>query len=50
MSLLNKLLLLPIEMTWQRAVYVLVATIIMCLISGVSAMKKLNSADPADIF
>ena len=42
--------LLPIEMTWQRAVYVLVATIIMCLISGVSAMNKLKSADPADIF
>ncbi len=42
--------LLPIEMTWQRAVYVLVATIIMCLISGVSAMNKLKSANPADIF
>lgn len=42
--------LLPIEMTWQRAVYVLVATIIMCLISGVSAMNKLKYANPADIF
>ncbi len=42
--------LLPIEMTWQRAVYVLVATIIMCSISGVSAMNKLKSANPADIF
>ncbi len=42
--------LLPIEMTWQRAAYVLVATIIMCSISGVSAMNKLKSANPADIF
>ena len=42
--------LLPIEMTWQRAIYVLAATILMCLISGVSAMNKLKSANPADIF
>jgi putative ABC transport system permease protein len=42
--------LLPIAMTWQRAVFVLIATIIMCLISGVSAMNKLKYANPADIF
>jgi putative ABC transport system permease protein len=42
--------LLPIEMTWTRAMYILVATIIMCLISGVYAVKKLKSANPADIF
>jgi putative ABC transport system permease protein len=42
--------LLPIEMTWQRALFVLIATIIMCLISGVSAMNKLKYANPADIF
>ena len=42
--------LLPIAMTWQRAINILVATIIMCLIAGVSAVKKMKSANPADIF
>ena len=41
---------LPIEMTWQRAVNILVATIMMCLIAGVSAVRKMKSANPADIF
>lgn len=42
--------LLPIEMTGTRAVNILVATIIMCLIAGVSAVRKMKSANPADIF
>ncbi|MBW4603293.1 MAG: ABC transporter permease DevC [Calothrix sp. FI2-JRJ7] len=42
--------LLPVFMTFTRAVIVLVLTIIMCYISGVIAVKKLNAADPADIF
>ena len=42
--------LLPIAMTWQRAVNILCATIIMCLIAGVSAVRKMKSANPADIF
>ncbi len=41
---------LPIEMTWQRAINILVATIIMCSIAGVSAVRKMRSANPADIF
>ena len=41
---------LPIEMTWQRAVNILFATIMMCLIAGVSAVRKMKSANPADIF
>lgn len=41
---------LPIEMTGQRAVNILVATILMCLIAGVSAVRKMKSANPADIF
>ncbi|BAZ44883.1 DevC protein [Chondrocystis sp. NIES-4102] len=45
-----KMTLLPIIMTWQRAVFVLVTTLIMCLISGFSAMNKLKSANPADVF
>ncbi|HIK08533.1 MAG TPA: FtsX-like permease family protein [Trichormus sp. M33_DOE_039] len=42
--------LLPIAMTIDRASFVLVATIIMCFISGATAVRKLKQADPADIF
>jgi putative ABC transport system permease protein len=41
---------LPIVMPLARAVFVLVLTIIMCGISGAIATRKLQSADPADIF
>jgi putative ABC transport system permease protein len=41
---------LPIAMTLERAIFVLMSTIIMCFISGVSAVGKLTAADPADIF
>ena len=42
--------LLPVFMSLSRAIMVLILTIIMCFISGVIAVKKLKSADPADIF
>jgi putative ABC transport system permease protein len=42
--------LLPIGMKLQRAVLVLVLTIVMCSISGAISLRKLQSADPADIF
>jgi len=42
--------LLPVFMTVSRAVMVLILTILMCFISGTIAVKKLKSADPADIF
>jgi putative ABC transport system permease protein len=42
--------LLPIAMTGERAVLVLILTIIMCSASGAVAMRKLRSADPADVF
>jgi putative ABC transport system permease protein len=42
--------LLPITMTFGRALLVLVATVTMCFISGASAVQKLKAADPADIF
>lgn len=42
--------LLPIFMSTSRAVMVLLLTILMCSISGIIAVKKLKSADPADIF
>ncbi|HAJ64013.1 MAG TPA: ABC transporter [Cyanobacteria bacterium UBA8543] len=41
---------LPMVMTLARAVMVLILTIIMCCISGAIAMRKLQAADPADIF
>jgi putative ABC transport system permease protein len=42
--------LLPIAMKIDRAIFVLVLTISMCLISGAIAMRKLQSADPAELF
>lgn len=42
--------LLPIAMKVERAVLVLGLTIIMCSISGVISLRKLQSADPADVF
>ena len=42
--------MLPIVMTTRRAVTVLILTILMCSMSGAIAMRKLRSADPADIF
>lgn len=42
--------LLPIAMKLERTVLVLVLTIVMCSISGAISMRKLQSADPADIF
>jgi putative ABC transport system permease protein len=42
--------LLPIGMTLDRAIFVFLATLIMCFIAGGSAVRKLKDADPADIF
>ncbi len=42
--------LLPIAMTLERATTVLILTIIMCCASGAIAVRKLQAADPADIF
>nr|WP_199339671.1 ABC transporter permease DevC [Nostoc sp. FACHB-892] len=41
---------LPVYMTLARALTVLVLTMIMCIISGAIATRKLQSADPADMF
>jgi putative ABC transport system permease protein len=42
--------LLPVFMSFDRAVMVLLLTMLMCIISGAIAVRKLRSADPADIF
>jgi putative ABC transport system permease protein len=42
--------LLPIFMKVDRAISVLILTILMCVASGAIAIRKLQSADPADLF
>ena len=42
--------LLPIAMKLETAISVLILTIVMCSVSGAIAMKKLRSAEPADVF
>jgi putative ABC transport system permease protein len=41
---------LPIEMTIERMIQVLFLTLIMCTISGVISLRKVQSADPAEMF
>jgi putative ABC transport system permease protein len=41
---------LPLYMTFSRAILVLSLTIVMCMLSGAIATRKLQSADPADMF
>jgi putative ABC transport system permease protein len=41
---------LPLYMTLERAISVLILTIIMCGLSGAIATRKLRLADPADMF
>lgn len=40
----------PVEMTVARAIGVFALTVFMCVASGSLAMRKLTSADPAEIF
>jgi putative ABC transport system permease protein len=42
--------MLPIKMTLERATSVFLMTVVMCTVSGAIAMRKLQTADPADIF
>lgn len=41
---------LPMVMTLARAITVFIMTVVMCFISGAIAVRKLQAADPADIF
>jgi putative ABC transport system permease protein len=49
-ALAAKATALPIYMTVARAIMVLILTLIMCGLSGAIATRKLQSADPADMF
>ncbi len=40
----------PLFMTTERAVMVFVGTLIACSVSGLLAIRRLNEADPADLF
>jgi putative ABC transport system permease protein len=42
--------LFPVFMKTERAITVLLLTIVMCVTSGAIALQKLRSADPADVF
>jgi putative ABC transport system permease protein len=42
--------MLPIFMKMDRAIKVWILTVIMCSVSGAIAIRKLRSADPADVF
>ena len=41
---------LPMFMTSDRVITVFVLTLIMCIVSGAIAMRRVQAADPADIF
>jgi putative ABC transport system permease protein len=41
---------LPMVMTWQIMLTVLVLAVVMCVLSGMAALRKLFQADPADLF
>ena len=49
-GLLGGLTRIPVTMTLGVALQVFTATLVMCLISAAVAMRKLQSADPADVF
>jgi len=41
---------LPIGMTWERVGFVFGLTVGMCVLSGLLAVRKVKTADPADLF
>ena len=41
---------LPLNLTQERALGVLLLTVVMCAVAAVIALRKVHSADPADVF
>jgi len=41
---------LPMQLGWERAVMVFALTVAMCSFSGMLALRKVRSLDPADVF
>ena len=49
----NAFLLEPvsrIDLTVSRVLFVLALAVVMCTVSGLGALRKVRSADPADLF
>ncbi len=46
----NHATLLPIFMTWGRAVFVLLLTLLMCTAAAVFSLRRITDADPAELF
>jgi putative ABC transport system permease protein len=49
-ALAAKVTTLPIAMTASRAIFVFVLTLVMCVASGAIATRRLQAANPADLF
>jgi putative ABC transport system permease protein len=49
-ALLETLTRMPLGMQTDIALRVFILTVLMCLISAAIAIRKLQSADPADVF
>jgi putative ABC transport system permease protein len=49
-ALIQNVAALPIAMTFARFSFVFFLTLVMCGVSGLIAIRKVQSADPADIF
>lgn len=41
---------LPLQLTLERSIFVLMLTIAMCCVSGAIALRKVRSVDPAEVF
>ncbi|MFN3925797.1 MAG: FtsX-like permease family protein [Pseudanabaenaceae cyanobacterium] len=41
---------LPLYMTWERGIQVFLLTLIMCIISGSISLRRVQAADPAEMF
>jgi putative ABC transport system permease protein len=49
-ALIQSAAALPITMTFSRLAFVFFLTVVMCSVSGMIATRKIQAADPADIF
>jgi len=41
---------LPMQTTWPQIAFVLILSVVMCMVSGLGALRKVRAADPADLF
>jgi putative ABC transport system permease protein len=49
-TILRKVTLLPLFLDPARALFLAIVTVLMCFLSGLFAIRKLTSADPAEVF